>query len=70
MQMATLLIQVLIPDLTWEKTEGLNIGVDFALFNNRLSGSIEYYNTKTTDILLNKQLAKKQRNQLHLAQRR
>ena len=42
------------PDLTWEKTEGLNIGVDFALFNNRLSGTIEYYNNKTSDILLQK----------------
>ena len=38
------------PKLTWEKTAGFNIGVDFALFNNRLSGSIEYYNNKTTDI--------------------
>ena len=44
------------PNLTWEKTTGLNIGVDFALFNNRLSGSVEYYNTKTSDILLSKSL--------------
>ena len=44
------------PNLTWEKTKGLNIGVDFGLFNNRLSGSIEYYHTKTSDILLNKGL--------------
>jgi TonB-linked SusC/RagA family outer membrane protein len=44
------------PDLTWEKTKGLNIGVDFSLFNSRLSGSIEYYDTKTTDILLQRQL--------------
>ncbi|MFN3664874.1 MAG: TonB-dependent receptor domain-containing protein, partial [Sediminibacterium sp.] len=44
------------PNLTWEKTAGLNIGVDFSLFKNRLSGSIEYYNTKTTDILLQRQL--------------
>jgi TonB-linked SusC/RagA family outer membrane protein len=44
------------PDLTWEKTSGLNIGVDFALFNNRLSGSIDYYNDKTSDILLSKGL--------------
>jgi TonB-dependent starch-binding outer membrane protein SusC len=44
------------PELTWEKTAGLNIGVDFALFNNRLSGTIEYYKTKTSDILLNKSL--------------
>jgi TonB-linked SusC/RagA family outer membrane protein len=44
------------PDLTWEKTAGFNLGVDFALFNNRLSGTVEYYNTKTTDILLNRNL--------------
>jgi TonB-dependent starch-binding outer membrane protein SusC len=44
------------PKLGWEKTSGLNIGVDFALFSNRLSGSIEYYSTKTNDILLNKGL--------------
>jgi TonB-linked SusC/RagA family outer membrane protein len=44
------------PDLTWEKTAGLNIGVDFTILNNRISGSIEYYNTKTTDILLQRQL--------------
>lgn len=44
------------PNLTWEKTEGINIGVDFGLFNNRLSGTIEYYNTKTTDILLQKRI--------------
>jgi TonB-linked SusC/RagA family outer membrane protein len=44
------------PDLTWEKTTGLNIGVDYALFNNRLSGSIEYFTTNTDDILLTKGL--------------
>ncbi len=44
------------PLLSWEKTTGLNIGVDFGLFGNRLTGSIEYYNTKTNDILLNQSL--------------
>ena len=44
------------PSLTWEKTAGLNIGVDFALFGNRLSGSVEYYNTNTSNILLSKSL--------------
>jgi len=44
------------PDLTWEKTAGLNIGVDFGLFKNRLTGSIDYYDTKTTDILLQKRI--------------
>ncbi|RZK46953.1 MAG: TonB-dependent receptor, partial [Pedobacter sp.] len=44
------------PELTWEKTKGLNFGIDFGLFNNRLSGSIEYYKTNTTDILLQRNL--------------
>lgn len=44
------------PTLSWEKTAGLNIGVDFALFNNRLTGTIEYFKTHTFDILLNKGL--------------
>ena len=44
------------PELTWEKTRGLNIGLDFALFNNRLSGTIEYYHTETSDILLSRSL--------------
>ncbi len=44
------------PELSWEKTAGLNIGVDFSLFKNRLSGSVEYYNTKTTNILLQRNL--------------
>jgi TonB-linked SusC/RagA family outer membrane protein len=44
------------PELTWEKTRGWNVGVDFALFQNRLSGSVEYYNTKTSDILLQRNL--------------
>ncbi|WP_299547780.1 TonB-dependent receptor [Seonamhaeicola sp.] len=38
-------------DLSWETTTGLNIGLDFAVLKNRLSGSINYYNTTTRDIL-------------------
>jgi TonB-linked SusC/RagA family outer membrane protein len=38
-------------DLKWEKTSGFNFGLDFALFNNRISGNIEYYTTKTKDLL-------------------
>ena len=40
------------PDLGWEFSETYNYGLDFGLFNNRLSGSVEYYITKTNDILL------------------
>ena len=38
-------------DLKWEKTSGFNFGVDFSLLNNRITGNIEYYTTKTTDLL-------------------
>ena len=40
-------------DLKWEKTAGINVGMDFALLSNRLSGSVEYYNTTTRDLLFN-----------------
>lgn len=39
-------------NLGWERSAQTNIGIDFGLFNNRISGSIDYYDTKTTDILL------------------
>ncbi len=39
------------PDITWETTTSLNVGVDFAFFKNRIIGSLEVYNKKTTDLL-------------------
>lgn len=39
------------PDLTWETTTSYNAGLDFGFFNNRITGSIEYYTRKTTDLL-------------------
>ncbi|MBG6235434.1 TonB-linked SusC/RagA family outer membrane protein [Pedobacter sp. CAN_A7] len=39
-------------NLLWETTLSTNLGVDFSLFNNRVSGSVDAYKTKTTDILL------------------
>jgi hypothetical protein len=38
-------------NLRWERTDVFNVGFDFAMFKNRLSGSIEYYNRKSTDLL-------------------
>ncbi|WP_046287559.1 TonB-dependent receptor [Zobellia galactanivorans] len=38
-------------NLGWETTTGLNVGADFAFFNSRLSGNVEYYNNSTKDIL-------------------
>ncbi|MDX1941271.1 MAG: TonB-dependent receptor [Saprospiraceae bacterium] len=40
------------PDLEWEKTAQLDIGLDFGLFNDRLNGEIDYYIKNTTDLLL------------------
>lgn len=39
------------PDLKWETTTSRNLGLDFGFFNNRLSGSIDYYDRKTRDLL-------------------
>ncbi len=43
-------------NLTWEFTRTTNIGIDFGLFANRLTGTIELYQQKTSDILQNRQL--------------
>jgi len=39
------------PNLKWEQTMQYDFGIDFALLNNRLSGSFDYYNKDKTDIL-------------------
>ena len=39
------------PDLKWEETTTYNLGLDFGLLNNRISGSIEYYEKRTQDLL-------------------
>ena len=38
-------------DLTWETTSAFNIGVDFGFLNGRISGSAEYYISRTNDLL-------------------
>lgn len=40
-------------DLKWERTKGLNMGLDFVLLNNRISGTIDGYVTTTKDLLYN-----------------
>jgi TonB-dependent starch-binding outer membrane protein SusC len=42
------------PNLKWEKTAQLNIGLDFSLIKNRISGTIEYYMSNTRDILMSR----------------
>ncbi|MCA1920127.1 MAG: SusC/RagA family TonB-linked outer membrane protein, partial [Flavobacterium piscis] len=39
------------PDLRWEKTAEVNIGLDFGFFDNRISGSFDVYSKKTSDML-------------------
>jgi len=42
------------PNLQWEQTSSADLGLDFGIFNNRLSGSIDIYNKKTTNLLFRK----------------
>jgi TonB-linked SusC/RagA family outer membrane protein len=39
-------------DLTWENTTQIDVGLDFGFFDNRISGEVDYYIKKTTDLLL------------------
>ncbi|TDO71012.1 TonB-linked SusC/RagA family outer membrane protein [Flavobacterium chryseum] len=39
-------------DLGWEQTSQFNYGIDFSMFSNRISGALDYYTSKTTDLLL------------------
>lgn len=43
-------------ELGWERTTEYNIGLDFGFLDNRISGSIEYYNRLTDDLIMNKTL--------------
>lgn len=44
------------PNLRWEISKTTNVGLDFGFFDDRFSGSIEYYVTNTEDLLLNRLL--------------
>ncbi|MCG9970009.1 SusC/RagA family TonB-linked outer membrane protein [Christiangramia crocea] len=41
------------PNLQWEETSQLNVGVDFGFFDQRLTGTMDYYQKKTDNLLLN-----------------
>ncbi len=43
-------------NLTWEKTHEVDAGLDFGLFNERISGSIDYYNRLSYKLLMDRQL--------------
>lgn len=40
------------PDLSWEKTKQTDAGLDFAIFNSRISGTFDYYSMRTSALLL------------------
>jgi hypothetical protein len=44
------------PDLSWEKSATMDIGIDFGLLDGRLSGTFDVYQTNTTDLLLRRNL--------------
>ncbi|MFM7155761.1 MAG: TonB-dependent receptor domain-containing protein, partial [Bacteroidota bacterium] len=43
--------QIANPDLTWEKSTELDFGIDWGMFNNRISGEIDYYIKNTNNLL-------------------
>jgi len=45
-------VQLQSRELGWENTAQLDVGLDFGIFNNRLTAEIDYYYKKTTDLLL------------------
>jgi len=45
--------QIANPNLKWEKTTQIDLGADFGLFSNRLSGAFDFYRKNTRDLLLN-----------------
>lgn len=45
------------PGLTWEETSQYNFGIDFGFFDNRLTGSIDYYQKETEDLLFRLRVA-------------
>jgi len=45
------------PDLKWETSTTANAGIDFSILNNRLSGSVDYFQKKTTDVLFEQTIA-------------
>jgi len=43
-------------DLGWESTAATNIGMDFSILNDRVGGNINYYNSNTYDLILNRSI--------------
>ncbi|MBC7873373.1 MAG: SusC/RagA family TonB-linked outer membrane protein [Ferruginibacter sp.] len=45
------------PDLSWEVRKTANIGIDFGLFNDRITGAVDVYSAATKGLYLNRQLS-------------
>jgi outer membrane receptor protein involved in Fe transport len=41
------------PNLTWENSNNLNVGLDFSILDSRIGGTVEYYNRTSENLLLN-----------------
>jgi TonB-linked SusC/RagA family outer membrane protein len=44
------------PNLKWERTGQLDVGLEFTMLNNRLSGSVDFYRADTRDLIMDRQL--------------
>lgn len=51
------IIQAPNPDLKWETTESVNIGLEFGLFNNRVSGVVDYFRDLSSDLIAYKNIS-------------
>ena len=49
-------VQIGNPDLRWETTRTFDVGLDFAILDNQIGGSVGFYNKNTEDLLLNRPL--------------
>ena len=50
------IVSVANKNLAWEQTQAFNLALDYGIWEGRISGAIDVYSSKTTDILLNKKL--------------
>jgi len=57
-QSAAFQTRVANPNLKWEEQRGFSAGLDFGIWASRLSGSVEFYNKKSTDLIFPSQLSR------------
>jgi TonB-dependent starch-binding outer membrane protein SusC len=53
-----LLTQLPYPQLKWETKQMFDVGIDLSVLENRIRGSVDYYNNKTVDLFLDRQLSR------------